>query len=105
MPTPKKTTQKKTKTKKKKEQHQPTRQLVTESEFSCVLNTEEMIALIQILSFSKDIFDNMAVTAMKEKATAEIQKMYATKAQASFILFQKFRDIANIGEPKSRDVH
>jgi len=91
----KKVTKKKTPTK---------QQLIKDDEYSVVMTAQEMLSVIQIFSFARDIFDQMAVNLVKDgdEKTADV---YSARARLSMMLYTKFRDIANIGEPTSREVH
>jgi hypothetical protein len=94
-----------TKKKEVKEKNLPNRKLVQGDEFSVVLNANELLSLIQLLSFSKDVFENMAINTLRDGGDKVVQASYSARAQLSLALSQKFRDLANIGEPQSREVH
>ena len=73
-------------------------------DYTFMLNTDEVLSLIQILAFSKDLFMQMSINA----ATAQDQKgqiTYAARSELSAMLYSKFREIASIGEPSSRELH
>ena len=97
--------EKKTKTTKKKATEKliqkPT---VDDGNFTIVLSVDEMFSLVQILGFSKEIFERMALNYDKD-GQLESAKVYAARSELSMILFKKFRAVAGIGEPTSRDVH
>lgn len=68
------------------------------------LTAEEMLSAIQILGFSKDMFEQMALDRNKagdEKATM----IWSARANLSMLLWLKLKDVANIGEPSSDQLH
>lgn len=77
---------------------------IEEGSFSIVLNVEEMFSLIQILSFSKEVFEKMSENCRKD-GNDKSMRVYGARSQLSLILYEKFKIIAGIGEPTSREVH
>ena len=77
---------------------------VEEDNFSVVLTVEEMFSLVQILSFSKEIFEKMSENCHQdgdEKAT----QVFSARSKLSLMLYEKLKAVAGIGEPTSREVH
>jgi len=68
------------------------------------LSKEEMISLAQILMFSKNVFAEMALSLEKEGKSVDAESMNA-RSVLSQLLFTKFKNLALIGEPESRQVH
>ena len=93
-------------TKKKIKVAEPARvpQLIGENNYSVVLTSDEIVSTIQLLSFSKTIFNQMAEDSLKAGNEKSAQ-VYAARAGLSLLLFEKFRDVAGIGEPESRELH
>jgi hypothetical protein len=81
-----------------------TRPIVEEGNFSVMLGPQEMLSLIQVLSFSKEIFEKMALSMYHENDEASAL-MYSARSQLSLKLFEKFKTAANIGEPTSKELH
>ena len=77
---------------------------VEEGNFLVVLSVQEMFSLVQILSFSKDIFERMAENSIKDGDDKSGQ-VYGARSKLSMILYEKLKDVAGIGEPTSREVH
>jgi len=82
----------------------PSKPLLRADEFSLVFTADEMLSIINILSFSKDIFDQMAQSLNKE-GDPKAGEVFSARAVVSQIIYGKFRDAAEIGEPTSREVH
>ena len=79
-------------------------QLIKEGEYNVALTAEEMLSAIQILSFSKDMFEQVALESSKsgdEKSTL----VWSARANLSMLLWLKLRDVASIGEPSSGELH
>lgn len=72
--------------------------------YSLTMSSKELISLMQILSFAKQVFEQMAVNLDKEGQLEEA-KTYIARSHISEVLFNKFQMLADIGEPTSRDVH
>jgi hypothetical protein len=68
------------------------------------MSSEELFSIIQILSFSKDIFHQMSLNCIKE-GDDKTGQVYEARSSLSLILYSKFKTLANIGEPTSREVH
>ena len=71
---------------------------------SVVLTNEEMSSIVQILSFAKTVFEQMAQSSEQE-GNKEETTAWKARAQLSFLLYSKLNDNASIGEPISRAVH
>jgi hypothetical protein len=94
----------KTKKKTKKIEQPAKKPPVEPGNFSVVMSTEEMFSLVQILSFSKDIFERMASNCRKD-GDAKAGEIYTARSLLSVLLYEKFKTVAGIGEPESRDIH
>ncbi len=81
-----------------------TKPLMEGDNFSVVMTVDEMFSLVQILSFSKDIFERMSKNCHKD-GDIKSSDVYSARSQLSMLLYKKFKDIAGIGEPTSREVH
>jgi hypothetical protein len=77
---------------------------VEDGSFSMSMTAEEMLSLVQILSFSAQIFEEMGKNLLAEgnKSAASV---YASRCQLSLALYDKLSVVAGIGEPSSREVH
>lgn len=71
---------------------------------SAVLTMEELVSATQLFGFSKDLFAQMAVNSANE-GNEQMSQVYAARAQLSLTLYAKFKTLASIGEPDSRQVH
>lgn len=91
------TTPKKTETLKSKPAIEP-------ANYSVVMNSDELFSIIQLLSFSRDVFDQMSKN-YAETGDEKSGSIARARSELSVILWNKFRVIANIGEPISRDLH
>jgi hypothetical protein len=69
-----------------------------------ILSNDEVIALMQILSFSKNVFAEMALNAQKENHMKDAEIMSA-RSTLSDIILSKIKVAAAIGEPESRELH
>lgn len=78
--------------------------IVTGNEFSTVLSSDEIVSLVQILTFAKQVFDQMTATAVKDKNDVEAA-IWGARSKLTSMLYAKFRDVADIGEPTSRQIH
>jgi hypothetical protein len=72
--------------------------------FTVVLSKDEITSLVQLLAFSRDVFAQMALNLLKEGNDADSQTISA-RSVLSNILCTKFKDVAVIGEPESRQLH
>lgn len=85
----------------------PTKKVLPEvkgNELTFVLNVDEVLSLIQILSFSKELFMQMSINAAGQENKQD-QVTFATRSEVSAYLCHRFKEIASIGEPTSRDLH
>lgn len=78
--------------------------MVRADEYTLVFSAEEMISTINILSLAKDIFNQMAINLNKE-GEGKAGEIYSARAIMSQIIYAKFRDTAEIGEPVAREIH
>ena len=69
-----------------------------------ILSADEAVALMQILSFAKNVFAEMASNLHKENNAKDAEVMSA-RSSLSDILFSKIRSVASMGEPESRELH
>ena len=77
---------------------------IEEGSFSLTLSVEEMLSLIQILGFSKDIFERMSLNCERD-GDAKLATVYGARSQLSLMLYDRLKTVAGIGEPTSREVH
>ena len=98
----KKTTKKKATTETKSEEK--TLPVVKDNEHTFIMTNEEVFSLVQILSFSRDIFKQMSLNCAVEGDT-KAEAVFAARSELSDILYGKIRQIASIGEPTSRAFH
>jgi len=77
---------------------------IDDGNFSLVLSVDEMFSLVQILGFSKDIFERMSMNCEKD-GDVKAATVYGARSQLSMMLYEKLKVIAGIGEPTSREVH
>jgi hypothetical protein len=82
----------------------PKPMLVPLDHYSLVVSREEVLSAVQILSFAQHMFEQMAVEANKD-GDAKATSQWAARAKLSVLLYTKFRDVANIGEPDSTELH
>ena len=94
----------KKKTKKKTTKAVDTLPPIEKGSYTVVLSVDEMLSLVQILGFSKDLFDKMSETSHKEGKDG-VAQVYDARSQLSVLLYEKLKIIAGIGEPTSREVH
>jgi hypothetical protein len=78
--------------------------IVEEGSYSMVFTQDELFSAIQILSFAQVVFEQMSVNCHKEGDDKAMQ-IWAARAKLSLLLYGKFKDVAVIGEPTSREVH
>jgi hypothetical protein len=69
-----------------------------------VFTDDEMLSIINILSYAKDLYNQMATTLAKE-GDAKAGEMFSARAVVSQMIFTKFATAADIGEPTAREVH
>jgi hypothetical protein len=77
---------------------------ISSGSYSFDLSGDELYSVIQVLAFSKDVFMQMSDNYIKEGNEKAGITMRA-RSELSNILWNKFKNIALIGEPVSRDVH
>lgn len=102
MATEKKTTKKSAKAKQETVASKPS---VGPDQYSFALSRDEVLALIQILGSSKDIYAQMVINSLQAGEPEKLQQAYSARAQLSAMLYLKFREVASIGEPTSREIH
>jgi hypothetical protein len=68
------------------------------------MSREELLSSIQVLSFAKSVFEQLAANAKKD-GDDEALAAWVARAKLSLLLSSKLRDVAKIGEPTSREVH
>ena len=78
--------------------------LVKPNEYTLVFTADEMLSAINILSFSEDIFKQMSINLVKE-GDVKAGDVFSARAILSHMIYSRFRDAAEIGEPSSREVH
>lgn len=94
---------KQTTTLKKTEELKP-KQEVKANEHLFVMTNDEVFSLVQILSFSRDVFKQMSMNCAIE-GDIKAETVYAARSELSNILYEKIRTLASIGEPTSRALH
>lgn len=77
---------------------------LTADDISFILSQEEIVSLLQVLYFSREVFNQMALE-MDQVGKTGIGKVYSARATLSSILYNKFNVINQIGEPISKDLH
>ena len=77
---------------------------IAEGEYSFCMTIDEMLSMIQILTFSKEMFNQMSINCLKE-GDEKSAAVYAARVELSQILYRKISQVARIGEPLSRDIH
>jgi hypothetical protein len=75
-----------------------------DSQYSFLMSAEEVYSMVQILSFSKDIFAQMSLNYTNE-GNQKAAAVFAARSELSKILYKKISDMASIGEPTSREIH
>ena len=71
---------------------------------SFVLTKDELASILHILSFSKEVFSQMAAD-MHKVGNEKASTVYVARSQLSDHLYNKFDAINEIGEPTSKQVH
>lgn len=74
------------------------------NEFSFNMAVDEMLSMVEILGFSKEIFEKMAQNCAID-GNADGHKMFMARSQIAYSLYEKFKHVAEIGEPISREIH
>jgi hypothetical protein len=77
---------------------------INEGDSTFVLEADEVNSLIQILAFSKELFLQMSINAANIQ-DEKTRVVFAARSELSGMLYRKFREIASIGEPTSRELH
>ena len=77
---------------------------VLANEVTIVVSKEDLLSMIQLLAFSRDVFANMALTLLQDGNEADSKTISARSILAGTIC-SKLKDIAVVGEPESRQVH
>jgi hypothetical protein len=77
---------------------------IEDGNFSVTLSTDEMYSLVQILSFSKEVFEKMAENC-KAEGNEKATQIYSARSSLSLILYERLKIVAGIGEPTSREIH
>lgn len=93
---------KKPKTKRKAKIEPP--KLIEDDHFTVVMAREELLSSISVLTFAKNVFEQLAVNSKKD-GDADAVAVWSARAKLSLALCSKLRDVANVGEPTSREVH
>jgi hypothetical protein len=91
------------KRKKAKKKLEPPK-LIEEDNYTVVMSREELLSSIQVLSFAKGMFEQLAVNSKKD-GDDDAMATWVARAKLSLLLCSKFREVINIGEPTSREVH
>jgi hypothetical protein len=68
------------------------------------MSREEILSSIQVLSFAKSVFEQLAANSKKD-GEADALAAWIARAKLCLLLSSKLRDVAKIGEPTSREVH
>jgi hypothetical protein len=63
-----------------------------------------MLSVLQILSFAKEIFEQMSKNLAVEGDT-KTGDVYLARSQLSELLFKKFQSVVEVGEPESKHLH
>jgi hypothetical protein len=95
---------KKTKKAKPKTKKSEPPKLIEDDSFTLVMSRDELVSSMQMISFTKGIFEQMAITAEKEKDDKSVTTWVA-RIKLAQLLYKKLNDIMKIGEPTSREVH
>jgi hypothetical protein len=77
---------------------------VNDGHYTLVMSIDEVVSMIQILAFSKELFSQMAINAAETKDTKG-QAVFTARSELSAILFSRIRALTGIGEPSSRELH
>lgn len=75
-----------------------------DNQYSLMMSAEEVYSVVQILSFSKEIFAQMSLNYVNE-GNQKAAAIFAARSELSKILYQKISDMASIGEPTSKEIH
>lgn len=86
------------------EEELETKPPIQDGNFNVLLSVEEMFSLVQILGFSKEIFEKMSDNC-RISGDEKAMEVYAARSELSLLLWHKLKVTANIGEPSSREVH
>lgn len=77
---------------------------INDGHYTLVMSIDEVVSMIQILAFSKELFNQMAVNAADSK-DQKSQAVFTARSELSAILFSRIRALTGIGEPSSRELH
>ena len=69
-----------------------------------MLTPDELYSMIQILSFSREIFEQLAITSEKD-GKEQARALYAARAQLSSLLYDRLKSVSRAEEPVSRTLH
>lgn len=89
------------------EEKDPGRKQVTDVNPGCIsfqMTEQELAATIELLQFAKTSFGNLAAYATSNGDDKQAE-VYLTREEISAVLLGRYKALAVIGEPKSRDVH
>jgi hypothetical protein len=89
---------------KKSEPKKLSPRLIEDDHYSVILSRDEILAAVQILSFAQSMFEQMAMDSHKANDEKSLQT-WAARSKLSTLLYQKLRDVANIGEPAPGELH
>lgn len=92
------------KSKKKRQKQQEPPKLIEDDNYTVIMSREEILSSIQVLTFAKSVFEQLAQNSKKD-GDAEALAAWIARAKLSLMLCIKLRDVAKIGEPTSREVH
>ena len=79
-------------------------QIIEDGYYSMVLSKEEVVSAVQVLSFAKGVYEQMAIDCEKAGDTKGARTWLA-RAALSVLLYEKFKLAANIGEPAPGELH
>lgn len=72
--------------------------------YSVVISKDELLSLVQMLAFSRDVASHLALDLLKN-GNEQDSKTMSARSLLSDALCSKFKDIAIVGEPEYRQVH
>ncbi len=78
--------------------------LIPSGHINVVLSSNDFISILEILSFSKGLFEQMSVQLGKE-SKEKAKLMYALNAQLAHQLHAKFAAAYQVGEPSSKEIN
>ena len=77
---------------------------IVEGQYSFCMTIDEVLSMVQVLSFSKEMFNQLSINFLKD-GDEKNAAMYAARSELSSLLYKKIREVASIGEPASRNIH